>query len=131
MLALIGALAASLTTTGLLWTQLSPFTGVLGYVVTSWFLFVLYYAILVSFDESRPMMWDRVASAVVHSLGVVLLAALIFVIVYTFVRGWTALIHRNFYTQDLRSTGPLDPLTKGGVAARDRRHPDRGRHRAG
>ncbi|HEX3589828.1 MAG TPA: hypothetical protein VHV74_09355 [Pseudonocardiaceae bacterium] len=34
LLALFGSIAASLTTTGLLWTQLSPFTGWLGYVVT-------------------------------------------------------------------------------------------------
>jgi phosphate transport system permease protein len=115
VLALIGALAASLTATGLLWTQLSPFTGWLGYVVTSWFLFIVTYAILVSFDESRPTMWDRVASAIVHSLGVVLVGALIFVIAYTIARGWTAMIHSNFYTQDLQVTTPLDPLTKGGI----------------
>src|ERR1700753_1075210 len=67
VLALVGSLAASLTTTGLLWTQLSPFSGPFGYVVTSWFLFIVTYALLVSFDESRPTTWDRVTSAVVHS----------------------------------------------------------------
>lgn len=115
VLALVGALAAALSMTGLLWTQLSPFTGVLGYVITSWVLFVLVYALLVSFDENRPTMWDRVVSAIVHSLGLVLLAALVFVIGYTLQRGWTAMVHSNFYTQDLRNAGPLDPLTVGGV----------------
>ncbi|HEX4704600.1 MAG TPA: phosphate ABC transporter permease PstA [Pseudonocardiaceae bacterium] len=115
VLSLIGALAASLTMTGLLWTQLSPFTGVLGYVVTSWILFVLGYALLVSFDENRPTMWDRVTSLVVHSLAVVLLGVLVFVIYYTFDRGWSAIVHSNFFTQDLRNAGPLDPLTVGGI----------------
>lgn len=115
VLALVGALAAALSMTGLLWTQLSPFTGALGYVITSWVLFVLVYALLVSFDENRPTMWDRVVSAIVHSLGLVLLAALVFVIGYTLQRGWTAMVHSNFYTQDLRNAGPLDPLTVGGV----------------
>jgi phosphate transport system permease protein len=115
VLSLIGALAASLTMTGLLWTQLSPFTGALGYVVTSWILFVLVYALLVSFDESRPTMWDRVTSLVVHSLAVVLLGVLAFVIGYTIDRGWTAMVHSNFFTQDLRNAGPLDPLTVGGI----------------
>jgi phosphate transport system permease protein len=115
VLSLIGALAASLTMTGLLWTQLSPFTGVLGYVVTSWILFVVVYAVLVSFDENRPTMWDRITSLVVHSLAVVLLGVLVFVIVYTIERGWTAMVHSNFYTQDLRRAGPLDPLTVGGI----------------
>jgi phosphate transport system permease protein len=41
--------------------------------------------------------------------------ALGFVIAYTFWSGWKALVHLNFYTQDLRSTQPTDPLTKGGV----------------
>jgi phosphate transport system permease protein len=115
VLAVAGALAAALATTGLLWTQLSPFSGVLGYVVLSWFLFVIFYAALVSFDEDRMTMRDRVASVAVHSLGAVVLAALVFVIVYTFARGRLALVHRNFFTQDLSRTGPLDPLTKGGV----------------
>lgn len=116
VLAVVGALAASLAMTGLLWTQFSPFTGVLGYVITSWVAFVLIYAILVSFDEDRPAMWDRVVSAIVHSLGVVLLGALVFIVVYTVVRGWSAMVHLNFYTQDLRTTLGTDPLTKGGIA---------------
>jgi phosphate transport system permease protein len=115
VLALIGALAASAAMTGLLWTQLSPFTGLLGYVVTTWFLFVLIYGALVSFDENRPTVRDRLTSAIVHSLAALVLVALTFVVWYTFWRGWKALIHLNFFTQDLRSTGPLDPLTKGGI----------------
>ena len=111
----IGALAAALAVTSLLWTQLAPFTGVLGYVVTSWVLFLLTYALLVSFDEDRPTMWNRLAAAVVISLSALLLSSLVFVIVYTIVRGWGALIHLNFFTQDLRDAGPLDPLTVGGI----------------
>ena len=115
VLALLGALAAALAMAGLLWLQFSPFTGLLGYVIVSWFLFVSIYAVLVSFDENRPTMWDRVSSVTVQSLAVVLVGTLFFVIIYTVVRGWTALHHLNFFTQDLRSTGPLDPLTKGGI----------------
>ena len=110
-----GAGAAALATTGLLWTQVGPFSGILGYVVVSWVLFVLIYAFLVSLDENRPTMRDRVAATVVHSLAFVVLASLGFIVLYTFFRGAKALIHLNFYTQDLRSTGPLDPLTKGGM----------------
>jgi len=115
VLSLVGALAAALCTTGLLWTQIAPFSGAVGFVVVSWCLFVLFYAVLVSFDENRPTIRDRVASAVVHSLGALVLVALAFVIIYTFFRGWSALKHLNFYTHDLGTTGPLDPVTKGGV----------------
>ncbi len=115
VLALGGALAAALCTTGLLWTQVAPFSGLIGYVVVTWCLFVLIYAVLVSFDQDGPTVKDRVVSVVVHSLGALVLLALIYVIVYTFFRGYKALIHLNFYTQDLRTTGSLAPLTQGGV----------------
>jgi phosphate transport system permease protein len=111
----VGALAAAFTTTGLLWTQLAPFSGILGYVVVTWCLFVGYYAVLVLMDENRQTMRDRLAAVVVQSLGALVLIVLGFVIIYTFFRGWPALTHLNFYTQDLRTTNPLDPLTKGGL----------------
>lgn len=113
--AVVGALAAAAAMTGLLWTQLSPFTGILGYGVTTWVLFVAFYALLVSFDEDRPTMWNRIAAAVVVSLFGLVLVGLVIVIAYTFVRGWHAMVHLNFFTQDLRDAGPLDPLTVGGV----------------
>jgi phosphate transport system permease protein len=113
--ALAGSLAAAACATGLLWTELAPFSGIIGYVIVTWCLFVLFYAVLVSFDENRPTVRDRVAAVVVQSLFVLVLLALVDVIGYTFFRGWTAYTHLNFYTQDLRTTGPLDPVTKGGV----------------
>jgi phosphate transport system permease protein len=115
VLALVGALAAAFSTTGLLWTQLAPFSGFVGYVVTTWGLFVLFYALLVSFDQDGPAVRDRVVSVVVHSLAALVVVALVFVILYTFGQGWHALVHVNFYTQDLRTTGPLAPLSQGGV----------------
>lgn len=115
LFALFGALGASLATTGLLWTELVPFTGWLGFVLVSWLLFVVTYAVLVSFDEDRPTVRDRVSTVIVHSLAIVLFGTLIFVVIYTFVRGWAALHHLNFYTQDLSAAGPLDPLSVGGI----------------
>lgn len=115
VLALVGALAAAFSTTGLLWTQLAPFSGLVGYVVVTWGLFVLYYAVLVSFDQNGPAVRDRVVSVVVHSLASLVIVVLAYVIVYTFAQGWRALVHLNFYTQDLRTTGPLAPLSQGGV----------------
>jgi phosphate transport system permease protein len=115
VLAIFGALAAAVTTTGLLWTQIAPFSGVLGYVVLSWCLFVLFYAVLISFDENRPTMRDRVAAVIAQSLGALVLLSLAFIIFYTFLRGWKAVVHLNFYTQDLHRTGPTTPLNQGGV----------------
>jgi phosphate transport system permease protein len=115
VLAVTGAAAAALATTAMLWLEIGPFSGLVGYVITSWLLFVLIYATLISLDQNRPTMRDRVAAVVVHSLAVVVLAALVFIIFYTFFRARKALTHLNFYTQDLRTTGPLAPLTQGGL----------------
>jgi phosphate transport system permease protein len=115
VLAVTGALAAALCATGLLWTQVAPFSGLIGFAVVAWCLFVLIYAVLVSFDENRPTVRDRVASVVVHSLGALVLLALLDVVGYTFFKGWAALHHLNFYTQDMSVTGPLQPITQGGI----------------
>jgi phosphate transport system permease protein len=114
-MALVGAAAAALATTALLWTQLAPFTGIFGYIVVSWSLFVLIYALLVGFDNNRPTVRDRIAAAIVHSLALVVVAALVFIVIYTLWKAWHALLHVNFYTGDMRRTNPLAPLTSGGI----------------
>jgi phosphate transport system permease protein len=115
LLSVFGALAAALCTTALLWTQIGLFSGIFGYVVVTWSLFVGFYAALVSIEDSGPAMRDKLAAVIVQSLGAVVVLVLAFVIIYTFSRGYHAMVHLNFYTQDLRTTSPLDPLTKGGV----------------
>src|SRR5215831_16523278 len=115
ILAIAAALVAAVATTALLWTQLAPLTGLIGYVVVTWCLFVLIYAVLAGFEDDRPGLRDRVSAVIVHSLALVVMAALAFVIIYALVRGWKALVHLNFYTHDLHSTGPLAPLTQGGI----------------
>jgi phosphate transport system permease protein len=113
--AALGAAASSLALTWLFFTRIAPFTGGLGFVVLAYVLFLGIYALLVSFDEDGPAVRDRIASVIVHSLALLLLTALTFVIVYTLWSGRRALPHTNFFTQDMRAAGPLDPLTVGGI----------------
>ena len=115
VVSIAGALLAAVASTGLLWQEVSPFSGIIGAVVVAWILFVLYYAVLVSFDENRMTVRDRLSAVVVQSLALLVFAALLFVICYTFVNGWPALVHLNFYTQDGRTGGPLSPLTQSGA----------------
>jgi len=110
-----GALVASLCMAALLFTSILPFNAPLGFVVVTYLLFVPTYALLVSMDESGPTVRDRVAAVVIHSLAFVMLLALVFVIAYSLIRGAQALRFINFLTKDLASTGPLDPLSSGGV----------------
>ena len=113
--AIVGAAASSLALTWLFFSRFAPFSGGLGFVVFAYVLFLGLYALLVSFDENGPAVRDRFASVIVHSLAVVLLTALSFVVVYTLWDGRKALPHTNFFTQDMKTAGPLQPLTVGGI----------------
>ena len=115
VLALIGAAAAALASTALLWTELAPFSGIFGFVVVAWLLFVLFYAVLISFDENGPTVRDRVSAVAVQSLGLVVLGALAFVVIYMFFEGRTALAHANFYTHDMHLNIASSPVTQGGM----------------
>ncbi|MFI1027903.1 phosphate ABC transporter permease PstA [Streptomyces sp. NPDC020951] len=113
--ALLGAGAAALAVTWLLFDRMLPFNGALGFLVVAYALFVGLYALLVSFDEDGPAVRDRVAAVIVQSLGLVMLAALAFVVVYTLYEGREALPHLNFYTQSMADAGPVEPLSVGGI----------------
>jgi phosphate transport system permease protein len=60
-----------------------PVLRVIGFFVVCWILFVFYYAVLVSFDENRMTVRDRLSSVVAHSLAALVFGALLWVIVYT------------------------------------------------
>ncbi|MEU1867286.1 phosphate ABC transporter permease PstA [Streptomyces gardneri] len=113
--AVLGAAAASLALTWLLFTRLLPFSGTVGFVLVAYALFLGLYALLVSFDEDGPAVRDRIAGAVVRSLGLVLLAVLVFVVAFTLWEGREALVHLNFFTEDMSLAGPLEPLDVGGI----------------
>ncbi|MFF0218922.1 phosphate ABC transporter permease PstA [Streptomyces vinaceus] len=115
VLAMAGAAAAALGLTAVLFGRVLPFDAPLGFAVVLYFAFMTLYAVLVSLDDNGSAVRARLAQAVVHSIAGLLLAALVFVVGYTIVRGWGALVHLNFFTEDMSGTGPLDPLTQGGA----------------
>jgi len=115
VLALGGSAAGAVSLTAVLYTAVLPFSGALGFVLLSWAAFLGLYALVVSFDESGPAVRDRVAAVFMHSLAFVLLMALVLIVGFTLYRARRALSHLNFFTSDLSTAGPLDPLTAGGI----------------
>lgn len=115
VLALGGAMVAATATTLILFTVIAPFTGKIGFVFLAFVIFLGFYALLVSTEETGPAVRDRVIAALVHGVAFLLLLALVSVIGFTFKRGWTALHHLNFYSEDLSNAGPLEPMTVGGI----------------
>lgn len=113
--ALLAAGAGALCLTWLVFDWVAPFDGLLGFIVVAYGLFLALYALIVSFDETATAVVDRLVAAVVTSLGLLLLTALVFIVVFTFVRGAAALVHLNFYLDDMSLAGPLQGLEVGGV----------------
>ena len=110
-----GALISSLSITLLLFGILAPLSGSLGFVIVAWVMFLVVYGLLVSLDESRPVIVDKVMSAVLLSAALVAGIALFTVIIFTLWKGRQALFRANLYTQDMSSAGPTDPLSVGGI----------------
>ncbi len=116
VLRLIGAAAAAIASTVWAGTQVLPLQGPLPFTLVAYGLFLVFFLLLVSFDDNRVTVWDRFAAVAIHSAAAVLLLALAVVVVFTLVRGADAFLQPNFWVEDLSLAGPLDPLTAGGMA---------------
>ncbi|WP_127819588.1 phosphate ABC transporter permease PstA [Microbacterium sp. CPCC 204701] len=116
VLRIVCAAVAAICATAWLFAQVLPFQGPLPFVLIAYVLFLLGFTVLISFDDDRVTIRDRIAAVVIHSLAVVLLLALSVVVVFTIARGSDAFLHWNFWVQDLSLAGPLDPMTVGGMA---------------
>jgi phosphate transport system permease protein len=115
LMTLFGAMASAMAVTMLLFGTLTPLEGQPGFFLVFFLVFLVIYTVLVSITENRPAVVDRVMTVLLAAAGVLAFIALASVIIFTFVKGWSALTKINFYTQDMSRAGPLDPLTVGGI----------------
>lgn len=112
---LIGALAGGLAVATLLFGWIAPLTGLIGWFVVAFAAFIGLYLLLVSLRADRQEVKDKLATVLMVSAGVILFGALVFIVLYTLGRGSVALPHLNFFTETMKTTGPLDPLSSGGI----------------
>jgi phosphate transport system permease protein len=113
---LVGALAASIAVATLLFWWITPMTGAIGWAVVTYLSFVAIYALLIALRSDRLEVADRVMTALLYSAAAILIAALIFVVMFTVIRGIPALVHPNFFVETMEFAGPLDGLEVGGIA---------------
>ena len=113
---LVGAAATGLCVSILLFGQLATLSGPIGFVIVGYLVFLAVYAVLVALREDGPAVRDALMTVVLTTAMCVAFGALALVIGFTLWRGRTALVHTNFFTQDLSKAGPLAPLKVGGVA---------------
>lgn len=110
-----GAAASALATTLLFFGRITPLSGKFGFVVMFLVIYLITYAALVSMSDARPVVVNRVMTVLLTSAAGIALFALFSVILFTLWRGREALLHRNFFSEDLSTTGPLSPLDMGGI----------------
>lgn len=114
-IALAGSAGASLALVWVLYEQILPWSGTLGFLVCWYAVFLALYAGVTWIVNPRTEVVERLAEAVVTGAAVLVGGALVSTVTYTIAEGWPALVHFNFYTQDMAGVGPQDPLTKGGI----------------
>ncbi|HTR70012.1 MAG TPA: phosphate ABC transporter permease PstA [Mycobacteriales bacterium] len=115
VLSFFGSLFGSLGAVWIVYGELLPEHGLLGFIVCWYLSFLALYTAVTAMSHPRPVVVDRLMRAIICAGAGIVAFALATTIIYTFVRGWPALHHMNFYTQDMNAVQPTDPLTRGGV----------------
>ena len=112
---LIGSFVGSLSLVWVAYEQVLAFSGVVGFTVAWWLVFVLMYMGVTALSNPWPAVKDRAAATIVASGALIVASVLVWVILYTFIRGWPALHHSNFFTESISGTRFTAPLDHGGV----------------
>ena len=103
--------------TWLVYDRLLPVSGTIGFWLTCYGTFLVMLAAISATVLDRMAVVDRVVGALVTTAGLILVAALAGIVVFTTVRGIEALKHLNFYTETTAFIGPDAPLDEGGIFA--------------
>jgi phosphate transport system permease protein len=92
-------------------------TGALGFWIAWYVAFLVLLAAISATTLDRVGVVDRLVGTLVTTAGLVLVACLAGIVLFTAARGWDALSHLNFYTETTAYIGPEAPLDQGGIFA--------------
>jgi phosphate transport system permease protein len=115
-LTLAGSAFGALALDWVLYERVLPFSGVLGFWIFWYLLFLVGYAGIGSLQWNRLAVRDRVVAVALTTAGLLATALVLDQVGYTLVRGATAVKHSSFFTQSMVNTGPLSALSSGGIA---------------
>jgi phosphate transport system permease protein len=110
------SLVGSLAVVWLIYYQLLPLSGKLGFVLCWYAGFLVLYAGVTALANPRTVVVDRLGAAAVAGAAGVVGIALVSTVLYTVIKGYPAWHHLNFYTHDMAGVGPQDPLSRGGIS---------------
>jgi phosphate transport system permease protein len=113
---LVGSALGSLALVWLVYFQLLPLSGSVGFVVCWYVAFLSTYAAVTALSHPKPVVVSRLMAVALTGAAVLVGLSLGTVVVYTAIRGLKALSHTNFFTHDMAGTRPQDALDKGGIS---------------
>ena len=113
--ALLGSGSGALGVTWLVYERVLPTTGVLGFWLVTFLVFLGLYAGVTALVWGRRAVVDRLAGAFMVAVGVFIVFVVVDQVAYTVYRGHAALGHANFFTQDSLNATSSTPLSQGGV----------------
>jgi phosphate transport system permease protein len=111
---LAGSALAALALTWVLYERVLPFSGVLGFWLAWYLVFILLYAAMATMQFDRLDAMNRVTSVVFGTAGALAFAIVVAVAAYELLKGWAAVQHVSFLTTSMQNSGPLLPITVGG-----------------
>jgi phosphate transport system permease protein len=113
-----GAVAASLALTWLTYGAIAPVSGVIGFVICWYVMFVAIYWIAMRELEGPLIAADKTVSVVIGSIAIGLLIPLLAILFFVVSKGLHTLLAAgpHFFTQTQVSTGPLSKASDGGAA---------------
>ncbi|MDT4893942.1 MAG: phosphate transport system permease protein [Pseudonocardiales bacterium] len=110
-----GSALAAVSFTWIAYYHLLSFSGIVGFVVVTWFVFLAFVAGVTLVGNPVPVLFDRLATAILTSGAMLILLLVGYVLIFIYRRGWPAYTKANFYTQDMSGVRPTAPLTQGGI----------------
>src|ERR1700730_16284385 len=110
-----GAAVSALALAWVLYERALPFTGVLGFWLCWYLLFVLLYAAIARLQWDKREVTQRLTTVAFGTGGALTLLVVVGIVLYVFFRGFPAVRHLSFFTQSMAFAGPLSALSVGGV----------------
>lgn len=111
----IGAAVAALGLVWLVYERVLPFSGVAGFWICWYALFLAIYFAMARMQWNKLEARNRLAAVAFGTGGVLAVVIVLDQIGYSLFRGVSAVGHVNFWTQSMAFAGPDTPMTVGGV----------------
>jgi phosphate transport system permease protein len=114
-LSLGGSVLASFALVDIGYLHLVNFSGVVGFAICWYFVFLLVYGTVVAIANPRHIVIERLVASTLYLVAALVIFALASTVVYTFAEGWRAFVHLNFFTHDMAGVSTSAPLNEGGI----------------